>query len=124
MRKFVITVNSQQFEVEVEEVRNDISGKSISSQKTKEIPTQPPAASSTVITHLSGSNKISAPMPGSIFKVHTKVGEQVKKGQTLLILEAMKMENEITATMDGKVVNVLVNPGDSVTLGQVLVELA
>lgn len=124
MRKFVITVNSQQFEVEVEEVKNDSSVRSVPSQKTNVIPSQPPAASSNVITQLSGANKITAPLPGNIFKVNVKTGDAVKKGQTLLILEAMKMENEITAHMDGTVVNINVNIGDCVSLGQVLIELA
>lgn len=124
MRKFVITVNSQQFEVEVEEVSSAKSVKPSTWQPPSGVPAQPAPASSTVITDHNGANKISSPMPGTIFKVNVNPGDQVKKGQTLLVLEAMKMENEITAPADGKVVDVKVTKGQSVALGQVLVELA
>jgi glutaconyl-CoA/methylmalonyl-CoA decarboxylase subunit gamma len=124
MRKFVITVNKEQFEVEVEEVKSAKSNGSVSAPSYSEIPSQPPAASSKVITTISSANTISAPMPGNIFKVNVNAGDDVKKGQTLVILEAMKMENEIVAPADGKVLSVKVNKGDCVSLGQVLVELA
>jgi pyruvate carboxylase subunit B len=63
-------------------------------------------------------------MPGSILKVHVTKGDIVKCGQSLLILEAMKMENDIKAPADGKVIDVKVSQGDCVTLGQTLIEVA
>lgn len=63
-------------------------------------------------------------MPGSILKINVAKGDTVKKGQSLLILEAMKMENDIKAPADGKVVDVKVSQGDCVTLGQTLIEVA
>jgi pyruvate carboxylase subunit B len=70
-----------------------------------------------------GEGVIGAPMPGKILRILVKEGEQVKTGQGLLILEAMKMENEIPAPKDGVVKRILVKEGDTVDTGQPLIEL-
>ncbi|MCG8499407.1 MAG: biotin/lipoyl-binding protein, partial [Firmicutes bacterium] len=62
-------------------------------------------------------------MPGKVVKINVKEGQEVKKGDTLLILEAMKMENEIMAPKSGKVVSVHVSAGTSVNNGDVLVSI-
>jgi biotin carboxyl carrier protein len=62
-------------------------------------------------------------MPGSIFDIKVSVGQEVKRGDVLLILEAMKMENEIMADQDGTIVSVNVNKGDSVDTGDILVTM-
>ncbi|AFK01711.1 biotin/lipoyl attachment domain-containing protein [Emticicia oligotrophica DSM 17448] len=67
-------------------------------------------------------NNLKAPMPGLIFDMKVKEGDEVKKGDVLLILVAMKMENAIKATGDGKVKNIKVNTGDSVEKGQLIME--
>ena len=67
--------------------------------------------------------KVTAPLPGTIWKVEVEVGAQVKEGDAVVILEAMKMENEIIAEMDGVVKAILVKKGDPVQAGDVLVEL-
>ncbi len=71
-----------------------------------------------------GGESVSAPIPGVIQEVNVKVGQTVKKGDVLFVLEAMKMKNNITALHDGKVASVNVNKGDSVTHGQVLMTYA
>ena len=63
-------------------------------------------------------------MPGNILRIDVKEGDKVKAGQTLLILEAMKMENEIPAPKDGKVAQVVVTKGATVGAGDTLVVLA
>ena len=68
--------------------------------------------------------KMKSPLPGTILKVDVKVGDEVKDGQTLLILEAMKMENNITSEFSGKVLNVFVKQGQIVPEGAPLVEIA
>ena len=65
--------------------------------------------------------EIKAPMPGLIIKLFAKENQLVKKGDGLVIIEAMKMENEIRANSDGAVMEVLVNEGDSVDKGTVLI---
>ena len=67
-----------------------------------------------------GGEKVSAPMPGTILSVSVQNGAQVKKGQVLMILEAMKMENEIMAPCDGTITSVTVNAGASVETGTLL----
>lgn len=66
---------------------------------------------------------LNAPMPGKVFKVLVKTGEAVTKGQTLLVLEAMKMEHAIKADKDGKVRKILFKEGDLVQGGMALAEL-
>jgi len=71
---------------------------------------------------VSGSETvITSPLPGVILDVNVKEGESVKKGQKLMVLEAMKMENVIEATADGKVISIKANKGDSVLEGASLV---
>jgi len=68
-----------------------------------------------------GSVVVKAPLPGVIFDLRVKVGDTVKKGDTLLVLEAMKMENNIQAPSDGKIAKVSVLKGDSILEGAELV---
>ena len=70
-----------------------------------------------------GVNNIVAPLPGTVISVAVKPGDVVKAADTVVMLEAMKMENSIRAGRDGKVASVNVNPGDSVLEGTVLVTL-
>ena len=70
-----------------------------------------------------GSVKVNSPMPGKILSVKASVGQAVKKGEVLMILEAMKMENEVVAPEDGTVASIDVAAGDSVEAGVVLATL-
>lgn len=71
-----------------------------------------------------GANTVTAPLPGTITKIAVKVGDKVNAGDTVLFMEAMKMENSITAEMGGEVKAILVESGAQVQSGQALVELA
>ena len=66
---------------------------------------------------------VRAPMPGLVIKVEVEEGQEVKRGQGVVIVEAMKMENELSAESDGRIARVLISDGDTVEKGQVLVEL-
>ena len=66
---------------------------------------------------------ILAPMPGKILKLKAAIGQRVKKGETLVIMEAMKMEYSLASSMDGKVKSVHIKEGDNVQLKQCLVEV-
>ena len=70
-----------------------------------------------------GGHQIKAPLPGVVVSISVKVGDAVKASDTVLMLEAMKMENAIHAGRDGKVASVNVNNGDSVLEGSVLITL-
>lgn len=86
-----------------------------------------PAAQTTVVNKPSatptGKSGVKSPLPGVILDIKVKVGDTVKKGQTIIILEAMKMENNINADKDGTVTAISVNKGDSVLEGSVLVTI-
>ncbi len=70
-----------------------------------------------------GSSRIEAPIPGKVVAVAVEPGDEVTPGQSLVVLEAMKMENELTADRGGRVAKVHVAPGDTVDSGALLVEL-
>ena len=72
---------------------------------------------------LTGAVAINAPMPGNILDVRVAPGDSVKAGDTLLILEAMKMENEISAPQDGTIATIDVRKGDTVSSGDLLVTM-
>ncbi|MBQ7848860.1 MAG: acetyl-CoA carboxylase biotin carboxyl carrier protein subunit, partial [Clostridia bacterium] len=72
---------------------------------------------------VAGGEKVNAPMPGNIRDVKVAAGQTVKKGDVLVILEAMKMENEIMAPRDGKVAQVACTKGSTVNTGDALVVL-
>lgn len=113
MKKYRVTVNGTAYEIELEEIAgNSVSATKAEPEKTAETAPAAPVSN--------GGEKVTAPMPGNILDVKVKVGDSVKKGDVLLILEAMKMENEIMAGADGKIASVNVNKGDSVETGAVL----
>ena len=92
---------------------------------TVTLPERKPAAKPVVKPAApAGSNVVTAPLNGKITQVLVKAGDQVAAGDTVVMLEAMKMENSITAEAAGTVKAVLVNVGDQVDGGQALVELA
>ena len=78
------------------------------------------AAAPAAAAPVAGGQKVNAPMPGTILEVRVTEGATVKKGDILLILEAMKMENEIMAPCDGTVASVSVTKGASVESGTLL----
>ncbi len=127
MRKFIINVNGNSYEVEVEEIKDGVAAAPAAPKAAAPAaaPTAPAAAPAApkAAAPAAGSVSVNAPMPGTILAVNVKAGDDVKKGQVLCVLEAMKMENDITATADGKVASVSVNVGDAVETGQVLVSL-
>ncbi len=110
---YKISVEGKTYEVELEEVKT-VEGH-VESTPKKEVQTQP--VSSNINTETYG-NDICAPMPGTVIDIKVNVGDTVKKGQVVAILEAMKMETEIMADSDGKVNSVNISKGDSVILNQ------
>lgn len=130
MRKFVVNVNGKQYEVEVEEVGGAIAAAPApaaapAAPKAAPAPVAAPApaAAPKAAAAPAGAKAVKAPMPGTIVDVKVAVGQQVKGGQVLAILEAMKMENEIMADADGTVASVAVSKGSSVNSGDVILTL-
>ena len=122
MKNYTITVNGNVYDVTVEEGASTGAVSAPAAPKAAPKAAAAPAAKPAA-TGTAGSVKINAPMPGKIVDVKVKVGDAVKKGQRVLVLEAMKMENEICAPQDGTVATVECAAGDSVESGKVLVSM-
>jgi glutaconyl-CoA decarboxylase len=137
MRKFRVTVNSTVYEVEVE----DLGGAQAPAtsapapQRQAAVPApaatpatpapaeKPAAAPAAPRTPSAGGTQVKAPLPGVVLSLKVKPGDAVKRGQLLLILEAMKMENEILSAADGTVREILVSAGNNVNTNDVLMVL-
>ena len=113
----VVTVNGEEYKVEMEP----------EPEPEKKVVVRKPVEAATAEPTESGSNRVNtnnavkAPLPGVITSVNVAVGDEVKAGDTLLILEAMKMANNIEAEKDGKVTAICVKPGQSVMEDDALV---
>jgi len=126
MKNYTITVNGTVYDVSVEEKTGAASpAAAVSPAPAAPAPAAPapapapaPAAGGSV-----GSVQVTAPMPGKILAVKASVGAEVKKGDVVLLLEAMKMENEVVAPQDGKIASINVNSGDMVGAGDILVTM-
>ena len=121
MKKYNIKVNGVSYEVEVEEVGgNTAAASNVAPKAAVAAPATPQAAPSTAASS-AGASSITSPMPGTIVKVNVKAGDSIKKGDVVVVLEAMKMENDITAPGDCTITSVNVNQGASVSTGDILV---
>ena len=116
MKNYRITVNGVAYDVAVEEMGE---GAAASTPAPAAAP-KPAAPKAAPAAAGAGAVKINSPMPGNILSVKASAGQAVKKGDVLMILEAMKMENEICAPQDGTIASVQVAAGDSVESGDVL----
>ena len=111
MKKYRVNVNGTAYEVEIEEMTGAPAAAPVAAPAAAAAPT--PAAGG-------AGESINAPMPGNILAVNVVAGDTVKKGQVLMVLEAMKMENEIMAPRDGKVTAVAVAKAAAVESGALL----
>lgn len=112
MKRFNITVNGNAYDVAVEEITDSSAPVAAAAPvQTKKVAA--PAAAPAKKAAGAGT-KVSAPMPGTILEIKVKEGDSVKKGQPVMVLEAMKMENDIVAPCDGKITSIVVNKGDTV----------
>lgn len=135
MKQYTITVNGVAYDVTVEEI-----GAPIAPVVTTATPTVAPApaaatpavspaaptpapAAPKAASGAQGGIKVTAPMPGTILKINVSVGQTVKSGDSLCVLEAMKMENDIPSPSDGTIASIEVTKGSSVQSGEVLITL-
>lgn len=136
MRKFNIKVNGQAYEVEVEEVAGGFAPAPVVPVAAAPAPAVAPVAAPAPekaeakaapapapVAAPAGSTQLKAPMPGTVIDFKATNGAAVKKGQTVLILEAMKMENEIVAPADG-VITFVASKGASVNTDDLLAVIA
>ena len=133
MKRYSITVNGTVYDVVVEEA--DASGYTAPAAPVaapvQAAPTAAPAAPvaapkpapKPVAAGSTGATQVTAPMPGTILDVKVSVGQSVKKGDVICVLEAMKMENDIPAPADGVIASVNVQKGASVSANDILASL-
>ena len=109
MKIYKVKVNGKVYEVELEEVKEN--NESIKKEEKND----------SFVSE--GSNIIKAPIAGKVLDIKVNVGDTINKGQTVAIIEAMKLENEIKSAYDGKVVEIKTNKGSQVNNGDILVVL-
>lgn len=119
MKSYTITVNGTAYEVTVEET----GATSGSTPVAASAPAVAKAPKAPKASGKQGSVKINSPMPGKILNIKANAGQTVKKGDVIILLEAMKMENEIVASQDGVLASVNVSVGDTVEAGDILATL-
>lgn len=119
MKNYTITVNGNVYEVTVEE---GFTGAAAPAAAPKAAP-KAAAPKAAAPAGAQGSVAVTAPMPGKILAVKANAGQAVKKGDVIMVLEAMKMENDIVAPQDGTVASINAAVGDSVEPGATLATL-
>lgn len=141
MKKFKFTIRGNQYDVEIKDIEGDIAKIEVNGtsydveiHQEKAKPTKTPTLVRPKVSVDRKDSKIKknvssraytlkAPLPGNIFKILKNEGDEVKKGDTIMIMEAMKMENNIQSEKDGKIVRMKVKEGDSVLQNDVLAEI-
>ncbi len=115
MKSYTITVNGNVYDVTVEETGATASAP-VRTQAAP-APKAAPAPAAPAATGTAGSIEVKAPMPGKVLSITASAGTAVKKGDTILVFEAMKMENSLVAPEDGTVASISVSVGDTFEAG-------
>ena len=139
MKKYKFTIRGNEYEVEIKDFEGDVAKIEVNGTKynvevhqeikTTKTPTlvRPripvDRKDSKIKKTISSTYSLKAPLPGNIFKILMQVGDEVKKGDTIMIMEAMKMENNIQAEKEGKITSMKVKEGDAVLQNDVLAEI-
>ncbi len=143
MKQFKFKINGNSYEVDVLNIEENIAELEVNGTKyevtldkelrqvktpklvqKKPIPTTDVTPSTSKTSSPSapkGGGTIKSPLPGTVLEIHVKVGDEVKMGQHLIMLEAMKMENNIDSDKDGKIVEIKVQRNDNVMEGDILI---
>ena len=126
--KYKVTLNNRVYEVEVEQGQAmlideyELSAPAAPAAPVAAAPAAAPAAAAPV--SVAAGEPVKSPMPGNILRIEVSQGQQVKEGDVLMVLEAMKMENEIVATKSGTIAQIAVSKGAVVETGAVLAVIA
>lgn len=127
--KYKVTLNNRTYEVEVEAGQAMLVDEyeayaPAPAAAPAPVAAAPAAASVSAAPALAAGEVVKSPMPGNILKINVTVGQKVNEGDTLLVLEAMKMENEIAASKAGTVAQIIVSKGAVVETGAPLVVIS
>lgn len=140
MKKFKFTISGDEYDVNIKDIEENIAkievngtryevkiNKEVKTSKTPQLIRKPveksPGEGLIMKKPSSGTSPVKAPLPGTILKINVAIGDQIKAGQSLLIMEAMKMENQVLAEKDGEVKAISVKEGDAVLQDDVLIEI-
>lgn len=141
MKKYKFTITGDEYDVHIKEIEDNIATIEVNgtkyevviqgevkSTKTPRLVRKPvvqqPGEGLIKKQQSGGGTAVKAPLPGTIFKINVAVGDQVKSGDKLLVMEAMKMENQILAEKDGQISVIKVKEGDAVLQDDVLLEIS
>lgn len=124
--KYKVTLNNRVYEVEVEQGQAMLIDEyELSAPAAPAAPAAAaPAAAAAAPVSVAAGEPVKSPMPGNILRIEVSQGQQVKEGDVLMVLEAMKMENEIVATKSGTIAQIAVSKGAVVETGAVLAVIA
>ena len=140
MKNFKFTISGDEYDVHIQDIEDNVAQievngtkyevevkREVKASKTPTLVRKPvvqkPGEGLIKKQQSSGGSAIKAPLPGTIFKLNVSVGDQVKAGQSLLVMEAMKMENQVLSEKDGEVKAIKVKEGDAVLQDDVLIEI-
>lgn len=142
MKKFKFTIRGNEYDVHIEKIENNIAEievngtnytvelhSEVKASKTPKLVRSmvpPPSRKEQKLPKNIGSkaNAVKSPLPGTIIKILVKEGQEVKKGDNLLIMEAMKMENNVLSEKEGVISSIKVKEGDTVLQNDILIEIA
>ncbi len=127
IKNYRVTVNGQSYDVAVEEAGATAGGavaQPVQAAQPVAAPQPVVQAAAPAVPAAAGASTVKAPMPGTVLSLKVSPGQSVKRGDVLLILEAMKMENEIAAPANGVVAAIRVQAGSTVNTGDPMVDLA
>jgi biotin carboxyl carrier protein len=139
MKKFKFTISGDEYDVNIHDIEDNIAHVEVNGTKyevkiktevkTSKTPklvrkpiVQQPGEGYIKMSPAGGAT-VKAPLPGTIFKINVAVGDQIKVGQSVLVMEAMKMENQVLAEKDGEVKAIRVKEGDAVLQDDILIEI-
>jgi biotin carboxyl carrier protein len=141
MKKYKFTISGDEYDVHIKDIEDNVASIEVNgtkyevviqgevkSTKTPRLVRKPvvqqPGEGLIKKQQSTGGTAVKAPLPGTIFKINVAVGDQVKSGDKLLVMEAMKMENQILAEKDGEISAIKVKEGDAVLQDDVLLEIS
>ena len=126
--KYNVTINNKVYEVEVEKGKANLVRTTdvvaAPAPAAAPVAAAPAAAPAPAAAVAAGSTPVSSPMPGTILDIKVTVGQQVKEGDLVAILEAMKMENEIFASKSGSVAQIIAAKGSTVDTGDAIITIS
>ena len=115
MKEFKYTIDGKEYKVQIDAVEGNIASVNVNGEAYKvEMEQASDDAEATPAANVNTANAVKAPLPGTITSIEVAVGQEVKAGDTVVVLEAMKMQNNIEAEKDGKVTAICVKPGQAV----------